>query len=231
MHMKALKSLQYFDHNTQSISYKIHSSKQSWSFQNSHLKRLQLNPLSCFLSAFCKGHVIPFQSCALWAEMMRGLSNLCADFFCTKSDSVFSGTVVGMGKHQMRCDKETWSKMETFKFRLGSQSMSRSSSALKRLHWAWELKAEGKSGIKSLNQEGRPHPSSTKLCVWSSVCTVAPQSARVYSFSEDPSVFSKICLNYWAMDFLPWNPKCPDLPAVWLQYKYLSNLNRWLFAA
>lgn len=127
MHMKALKSLQYFDHNTQSISNKLHSSKESCSFWNSHLKRVRLNPLSCFLSALCEGHAIPFQSCALWAEVIRGLNNLCADFFCTKSDSVFSGTVAGMGKHQMHCDKETWSKMETFKFRLGSQSMSKSS--------------------------------------------------------------------------------------------------------
>jgi len=166
MHMKALKSLQYFDHNTQSISNKLHSSKESCSFWNSHLKRVRLNPLSRFLSAFCEGHAIPFQSCALWAEVIRGLNNLCADFFCTKSDSVFSGTVVGMGKHQMRCDKETWSKMETFKFRLGSQSMSRSSSALKRLHWAWELKAEGKSGMKSLNQGRRVWLCSAKLCVW-----------------------------------------------------------------
>lgn len=166
MHMEALKSLQYFDHNTQSISYKLHSSKESWSFQNSHFKRVQLNPLSCFLSAFCKGYVIPFQSCALWAEMTCGLNNLCADFFCTKSDSVFLGTVVGMGKHQMRCDKETWSKMEAFKFRLGSQSMSRSSSALRRLHQAWELKAEGKSGMKSLSQEGRLCSCSAKVYVW-----------------------------------------------------------------
>lgn len=170
MHMKALKSLQYFDHNTQSISYKLHSSKKSWSFQNSHLKRVQLNPLSCFLSAFCKGRVIPFQSCALWAEMMRGLNNLCADFFCTESDGVFSGTVFGMGKHQMCCDREMWSKMETFKFRLESQSMSRSSSevvlTLRWLHRAWGLRVEGKWGMKSLNQEGRLRPCSTKLCVW-----------------------------------------------------------------
>lgn len=38
---------------------------------------------------------IPFQKAPLRADLRHGLNNSCADFFCTKSESVFLGAVVG----------------------------------------------------------------------------------------------------------------------------------------
>lgn len=138
----------------------------SWSFWNGQLTSVHLKPFESLPIGLLWGLYIQIssQNCAPWAKMMHGLNNSCADFSCTKSDSVFLGTAVGMGKRRMHCDKEMWNKMGTFKCRQGSQSTSRNSSELRQCSGRGkgavrDGEAEGKSGIELLDQVTAPQRS------------------------------------------------------------------------
>lgn len=72
--------------------------------------------------------IIPFQKSALWAEMTRGLNNLCADLFCIKSDNIFSGAVVGWVNPECIATRKCGTKW--YRLNLGQEARAHQEAAL-----------------------------------------------------------------------------------------------------